>query len=37
MFDSVYFAISGKNKAGAILQLAEPDWLHWSCDSDNMT
>jgi len=32
--DSVYFAVIGKSMAGAILPLAEPDWLYWSCDKD---
>jgi len=35
-FGNVYFAITGQNTAGAILPLDEPDWLHWSCDVDDM-
>jgi len=35
-FGSFYFSASGKSTAGAILPLAKPDWLNWSCYKDDM-
>jgi len=32
----VYFAISGRSTAGAILPSVKSSWLNWSYDKDDM-